>query len=106
MDYASMSAEELRKLLAEKDAKIAAVEAAAASKYRIKVAESGGVSVYGFNAQYPITLYRPQWEKLATMMPEIAKFIVANEALLSTGKDDPKFAAYRAKKAAEKAAHK
>lgn len=29
-----------------------------------KVTEKGGVSVYGLNARFPVTLYADQWERL------------------------------------------
>lgn len=30
----------------------------------VKLAAKGGVSVYGINVQFPVTLYREQWERL------------------------------------------
>lgn len=103
MDYSNLSAADLRKLLAEKDAALEAAQKAAERKVTLKVSELGAISVYGLNARFPLTLYKPQWEKLATLMPEIAKFAEANKDKLSTGKDDPRFLAIRQARA-EKAA--
>ena len=72
MDYSKLSAEELRKLLAEKDAALEAAQKAAERKITLKVSELGAISVYGLNARFPLTLYKPQWEKLATLMPDQA----------------------------------
>lgn len=47
----------------------------------IKVSEKGAVSVYGLG-RFPVTLYKEQWAKLATMIPNIQAFIVANDKLL------------------------
>lgn len=33
-----------------------------------KLASKGGVSVYGINVQFPVTLYREQWERLVPFL--------------------------------------
>lgn len=48
----------------------------------IKVSVKGAVSVYGFG-QWPVTLYKSQWEKLFAMVDDIKAFIAANDAKLS-----------------------
>lgn len=48
-----------------------------------KVSEKGGLSVYGLQARFPVTLYAGQWEKLAQFMPTLIEFIKANEGKLS-----------------------
>ena len=40
-----------------------------------KVSEKGGLSVYGLQARFPVTLYAGQWEKLAQFMPTLIEFI-------------------------------
>ena len=40
----------------------------------LKVAKSGGVSVYGLG-RYPVTLYQEQWLRLLTMEDDIKQFI-------------------------------
>ena len=40
----------------------------------LKVAKSGGVSVYGLG-RYPVTLYQEQWLRLLTMADDIKQFI-------------------------------
>lgn len=57
-----------------------------------KVGEKGGVSVYGLNARFPITLYSEQWEKLIAAIPALQAFMATNKAKLSTGKGDTRFA--------------
>ena len=43
----------------------------------LKVAKSGGVSVYGLG-RYPVTLYQEQWLRLLTMADDIKQFIQAH----------------------------
>ncbi len=74
---------------------------------RTKIAEQGGLSVFGLGS-FPTTLYKAQWEKLLSE----ASLAVIRKALtdpaLAQGKDDPRFekarAAAKAKKAEAKAA--
>ncbi len=47
-----------------------------------KVSEKGGVSVYGLNARFPVTLYVEQWERLLAFAPSLADFLKANAAQL------------------------
>ena len=47
----------------------------------LKVAKSGGVSVYGLG-RFPVTLYKEQWIKLLDMADEIRAFIRENEESL------------------------
>jgi hypothetical protein len=63
---------------------------------RLKVSEKGGVSLYGLNVRFPITLYGEQWDRLLAFAPEIEKFLTANRSKLSTKAD--KKAAEAAKK--------
>ena len=49
----------------------------------IKVSEKGGVSVYGINSRFPVTLYANQWQKLIELVPELTSFIEANKAVLA-----------------------
>jgi hypothetical protein len=67
-----------------KEQLIALVQASAVApkKISMKVSEKGALSVYGLG-RFPVTLYRGQWERLGEAMPDIAKFIEANAALLS-----------------------
>lgn len=54
------------------NAKQAAVllEKAREKPLKIKISEKGGISVYNLQ-RFPVTLYGPQWERVATVMPEI-----------------------------------
>lgn len=47
-----------------------------------KVSEKGGVSVYGLNSRYPVTLYRDQWLRLLEWTDDLKSFISANEQSL------------------------
>lgn len=49
----------------------------------MKVSPKGGLSIYGLG-RFPVTLYRGQWERLATAMPDIKVFMAQNTALLTT----------------------
>jgi hypothetical protein len=60
-------------------AKIASLQAA---KLTMRVTEKGGLSVYGLG-QFPVTLYRSQWERLIEAMPSITEFIAVNADQLS-----------------------
>lgn len=53
-------------------------------KLSCKVSDKGGVSVYGLNVKFPVTLYLEQWEKLIEFMPEVKTFIEANRSKLTT----------------------
>ena len=67
-----------------KDELIALLNAANQPKrLSMKVSEKGGLSVYGLG-RFPVTLYRGQWERLATAMPDIKVFMTQNAALLAT----------------------
>ena len=50
----------------------------------MKVGEKGGLSLYGINNRFPVTLYRGQWERILAHKPAILAFIEANSALLAT----------------------
>jgi len=63
-------------------AKLLVVSPKAASHLTCKAAEKGGVSVYGLNVRFPITLYADQWERLATFLPDVLAFIKAHPELL------------------------
>lgn len=72
------------KRIKELEAKLAQAEAnvAKAAKAAIKVSSKGGVSVYGLG-RFPVTLYKSQWDKLLSMVPEIQAFIKTNESKLA-----------------------
>lgn len=62
---------------------IAMLHAAQAPKaLSMKVSEKSALSIYGLG-RFPVTLYRGQWERLASAMPQIAAFIKANDTLLA-----------------------
>lgn len=69
---------------------IARMQASNQRKLTLKVAKSGAVSLYGMG-RFPVTLYSGQWDKVLDMAEDIRAFIRDNAALISTGKDDPRF---------------
>lgn len=73
-------AAELARLRAENEALKA--NQAKAMNLRLKVSEKGAVSLYGINSRFPITLYRSQWVRVISMVPQIEKFMADNKALL------------------------
>jgi hypothetical protein len=72
--------------LAELQAEVERLKAKLASKNRIwfKVGEKGGVSAYGINSRFPVTLYGEQWERLIGAIPELKAFMVEHKAELTT----------------------
>jgi hypothetical protein len=55
-----------------------------------KVSEKGGLSVYGLNAKWPVTLYADQWDRLLGFADEIRRFKKAHNAELSHSKAESK----------------
>jgi hypothetical protein len=68
--------------MAALEAENKALKEAKAAKSTIRVSPKGAISVYGFG-QWPVTLYRDQWERLFSLKEEIETFIQANAAALS-----------------------
>ena len=68
--------------------RLAAEKAAMPRALSCKVSLKGGVSVYGLNARFPVTLYGAQWRKLIEFIPTLTAFLDANESKLAT-KDNP-----------------
>lgn len=64
-------------------------QAATAKALSFKVGQKGGVSVYGLNSRFPITLYASQWERLLAVKDELVQFLQDHAAELAT-KDDAK----------------
>ena len=48
-----------------------------------KVSEKGGISIYGLQSRFPVTLYRSQLERLLKHAPELNEFIKVNSSKLS-----------------------
>ena len=85
-----------QELDAARDAKIAELERrnaelqaqlGKAQTLKCKVSTKGGISVYGLNAKWPVTLYSEQWKRLADFMPNVLAFTVANAGSLTTKAD-------------------
>jgi tetratricopeptide (TPR) repeat protein len=63
------------------DAANAKLAAANAPKpLRFQVSDKGGLSVYGINKQFPVTLYIDQWERVFDAVPQMKEFIAANRS--------------------------
>jgi len=67
---------------AELIAIIEAMSKASQSRLTLKVSEKGALSLYGMG-QWPVTLYRSQWERLIAAVPEIEAFIATHQAVLT-----------------------
>jgi hypothetical protein len=76
-----MSNEHLRAELELLRKENAALRKEFASRIRLKVSETGAVSVYGIR-RFPVTLYKEQWLKLLDRSSDIRAFIAANKAQL------------------------
>ena len=64
---------------------------ATASKPRTltyKVSVKGGMSVYGLNARFPVTLYKEQWKRLLGIEGELHAFL-DDPANIFSDKDNP-----------------
>jgi hypothetical protein len=61
---------------------IEAMSKASQSRLTLKVSEKGALSLYGMG-QWPVTLYRSQWERLIDFVPEISAFIATHQAVLA-----------------------
>lgn len=58
-------------------------ELARKNQISFKVGEKGGVSVYGLNARFPVTLYAEQWTRLIAAIPALQAFIESHKGELS-----------------------
>ena len=67
---------DVAKLIAERDALRAKL--ATKETLRFKVGDKGGVSVYGLNSRFPVTLYAEQWERLLAKAPDLLAFVKVN----------------------------
>lgn len=84
MNLQSMTREQL-------EAMVTKFQAGAQRKLTLKVSAKGAVSLYGMG-RFPVTLYAAQWDKVLGEAETIRNFIEANQAVLSSGKDDSRFA--------------
>jgi len=73
--------EALKLKLADMALKLA--EASKPKPITMKVGEKGGLSLYGINSRFPVTLYRGQWERILDHGSTIRAFIEANAHLLA-----------------------
>ena len=57
------------------------MEAQGRQKYRLtfKVAEKGGLSVYGLQRQFPVTLYPNQWQAVFDHLDQLKEFMAKPE---------------------------
>jgi hypothetical protein len=63
--------------IAELQARIAQLEAAAKSKIKLKVTDKGGVSLYGIG-KWPATYYVDQWAVIIENVDQLKSFIADN----------------------------
>ncbi|WGL58975.1 hypothetical protein QEJ31_10625 [Pigmentibacter sp. JX0631] len=74
---------ELERLRAENAALKSEKKGASSREISFKVAEKGGLSVYGLG-RFPVTLYKEQWVRLLDKQDEIRNFIKENEDRLKS----------------------
>lgn len=74
---------ELERLRAENAALKSEKKPASLRDISFKVAEKGGLSVYGLG-RFPVTLYKEQWVRLLDKAQDIKTFIKANEEKLKS----------------------
>ncbi len=67
--------------IAELETKVA--DASKPRSLSCKVGAKGGLSVYGLNARFPVTLYAAQWERLIAYMPTVESFIAEHNGDLA-----------------------
>ena len=75
MDLASKSKDELLAIIEQ-------MARASQSRLTLKVSEKGALSLYGMG-QWPVTLYRSQWERLIAAVPDIEAFIATHASVLA-----------------------
>ena len=73
--------ERLARLEAENRELRAQIDQSKDAQLRLKVAEKGGLSVYGLG-RFPVTLYKEQWVRLLDYSDEIRSFLKENDSLL------------------------
>jgi ABC-type enterochelin transport system substrate-binding protein len=81
---AEKTRKELEAELAEMQAKLEMAQANINSGLTMRVSPKGGVSVYGLNSRFPVTLYRNQWFKLLSFGDQIKAFMEANAGALAS----------------------
>jgi len=57
-------------------------------KVKVIVSEKGGISFYGFNVRFPLSIYKQALVCILDNAAVLRKFIADNESVLSNGKDD------------------
>jgi len=77
-----MSDKALLARIAELEAEVAAKKAPPPLWW--KVAEKGGLSVYGLGQRFPVTLYREQWVRLFAEAENILEFLEENKTSLKS----------------------
>jgi len=84
-------------LKAEDAAKLLPSSQAASKGISVRVSAKGAVSVYGLQAQFPVTLYAGQWERVfAEAKPLIEKCIAENAGLVDLKTDSDTVKAVKA----------
>lgn len=74
----------MQKRIQELEAENAKLRQQSMGALRCKVSDKGAVSVYGLQKQFPVTLYKEQWERLFAHKPMIEDFIQLNKTKLTT----------------------
>jgi hypothetical protein len=78
-----MADEDMRAELERLQKENAVLKKGTARGVHLKVAEKGGLSVYGLG-RFPVTLYKEQWLKLLDLAEEIKEFISSHQGELKS----------------------
>lgn len=80
--------EQIAKMAAQMEVlKVQAAKANAPRKLSFKVSEKGGMSIYGLNGRWPVTLYKDQWIRLLDHKDKILAFLEENAEDFTTKGD-------------------
>lgn len=78
-----MNEQEMQAELARLKAENEALKTRTSRPISMKVADKGGLSIYGLG-RFPVTLYKEQWTMLLDMADDIRAFMKENDAKLKT----------------------
>lgn len=77
----TLTTEEMQLKIKQLEAQLANQKNSAPS-LSLKVSAKGAVSMYGLG-RFPVTLYSAQWAKLIAVIPQLEKFMEANQDKLA-----------------------
>lgn len=85
-----LTMDQLKARILELEAQVAAKNNKAVT-YHVNQ-DKGGIGIFGFNKQFPVTLYASQLKKLSEMMPELLEFAERHKEVLADKSDSKELA--------------